>query len=1232
MPGMTDASVIPPAMSFEQPGAPAEAYGESLGEEPKSLSGHFSSSAAQNPSSIAVISIHQVGVNDRPLTWSYAHLYSEAQKLAAAWELYGLRKGSVVIVLLPNCLEYALSMWAAAQMRAIFVPLDTRITSEFEGMCEAVERLRPEGVVAWDRAIADSFTRTRRMEQLKVSIYVQESHDRERNTKISKSLQYMLDVGNTAELERLDENEPVEDAADETALVVFTSGTTGRPKACPHTGISLSAATYTYARWRALDQRRSSLLALLPNSTVLSCVLHITWWRAGGTIVYPSPSFDAEATLSTLETGCCTDMSVVPSIFSALTLHPSFAPHRIKNLDVIGSGSTLIPPSFMNVARDQFSVKHATLAFGMSEGMSLLGWHLDEEVLHDGNFVSVGKAGYGVGIKICAPGSREPLNRGAIGELHASGPNIICAYLDSHSESFYVASNGRRWMMTGDQARMNMSGSVFITGRYKDIIIRGGKNISPALVEACLNKISAMHAQIVGIPDDLAGGVPVAVIAPKTREEIPTVGVLQNKVRLECGVDYVPVRVVSLHDLNLEAFPMTRSGKVKKTELRQVVLDYLNQNAHAASIEEDGGSTLRVLTSILARLLGQDQTDIPVSTPINHFADSITLIRLRYEVKRRLDKHIPDELLVHNGGLQTLANNLDNGRPDTGLVHQKETAQTQGPPSADDMIHVGGSLDKFRATRCAIELALEQFGLSYETDVQSVYPVPDLSHKHLTRTRDYHYNLRSAMLVTQAQIPQVREAIEATLVDWAIFRCIAVDYSEDQRLFVEIRCGEPLQKLGLLQDSHQSVANLGELKKLARSGLTSMHAHMPGPLFRAILVDIQDRGNNVGLIIIANHAVFDALSMAAWREDLERLLRNPSDKPSRVPYQSFANIHYNYRTSASAAKSVAYFADKLQGVHKLSKALWPPQTAPEWYIGNDTGWKHPNGTPGHPTERQHPNPPTGLDGIKHSIHLPDLPHLYPRAKISPATLLKAALALLTTSQTNQDVALMGTVQAARHWPFLDPILTPNLPHPLSIAGSTHTNVPHTIQIDRGETVLALLQRLSRDQDSLTAHAHAPSALLDHALSPDDRAVVRAMKRRQTFNWIVDASSSSSSSSSSATNTTTTTTTTTDDDDSAEKRNHDDDHKPTLHTLQTDRHFNFGILWNCRLQDPHTVTVHALFDDVQVRAQEMEGWVRRLGAVARWMHWVGKNWGCEVGEALALAVGDGDGEGEGIIHT
>lgn len=644
-----------------------------------------------------------------------------------------------------------------------------------------------------------------------------------------------------------------------------------------------------------------------------------------------------------------------------------------------------------------------------------------------------------------------------------------------------------------------------------------------------------------------------------------------------------------MRELNLETFSVTPSGKVKRTELKQAVLNFLEQNQDVSPNEENGCSTLQFLTNNLAQLLGRHQEDIPLSTSIDQFADSITLVRFRHETEKRLDTHIPDDLLTQEGGLQRLATVLDDGRAHTVWPYQtsSDTAQTRGPPSCDEMIHVGGSPEKYRGTRTAIEPVLEQFGLFYETDVQNVYPVPDFSYKHLTRSRDYSYNLRLSILVTQAQISRVREAIEATLVNWAVFRCIAVDYSEHQRLFVEIRCGEPLQKLSVLQESHQHVANLKDLNKLARSGLTSIHAHMPGPLFRAILVKIQDSGN-VGVIIIANHAVFDAFSMAAWRKDLGQHLESPSSSLSRVAYKPFADTHYNYRSSASAVRSVAYFVDKLRGIHKLSGALWPAQRASEWYIGNDVGWKQPDGSLGQLSERQHMDSSqenAGLDGIEQSVHLPHLPKLYPEAKISAATLFKGALALLTVIQTDEDVALMGSVQASRQWPFLDRWMAERLPNPMDIAGSTHTNVPHVVRIDREESIIAMLKRLSREQDDLTLHAHAPYALLDAELSAEDRAVLHEMKRRQTFNWIPDWFKGNTAA------------------------------RPEVRVLQADRYFNFGILWNCSMENADAVRVHALYDDVQLKNDDMASLVAHLLRLARWMH-SPANWEKSIGVCLA----------------
>ena len=122
----------------------------------------------------------------------------------------------------------------------------------------------------------------------------------------------------------------------------------------------------------------------------------------------------------------------------------------------------------------------------MTEALAVLLCNQSEELIVEHGFASVGKPQRGTRIKICPPESQEPSIIGDVGELHISTPTLTPGYLGVEDGAFYQ-KDGCRWLATGDQARMHPSGSVFILGRYKDVIIRGGENLSPALLEHCIN-------------------------------------------------------------------------------------------------------------------------------------------------------------------------------------------------------------------------------------------------------------------------------------------------------------------------------------------------------------------------------------------------------------------------------------------------------------------------------------------------------------------------------------------------------------------------------------------------------------------------------------------------------------------------------------------------------------------------------------------------------------------------
>ena len=123
----------------------------------------------------------------------------------------------------------------------------------------------------------------------------------------------------------------------------------------------------------------------------------------------------------------------------------------------------------------------------MSEGAPVCGSPPGKDLRVKHGAVSMGQALPGVKIRVCAAQSRHILGRGEVGELHYGGDIVISGYLYGDNKSFYDDESGH-WIATGDEAMMDADGNIFIFGRYKDIIIRGGENLSPGLIENCLGQ------------------------------------------------------------------------------------------------------------------------------------------------------------------------------------------------------------------------------------------------------------------------------------------------------------------------------------------------------------------------------------------------------------------------------------------------------------------------------------------------------------------------------------------------------------------------------------------------------------------------------------------------------------------------------------------------------------------------------------------------------------------------
>jgi len=229
--------------------------------------------------------------------------------------------------------------------------------------------------------------------------------------------------------------DPDVDIHNDTCFIVFTSGTTALPKACLHTGASISALTYNSIRFENLDKDRISL-AQLPAYHIWSITNLIILWSVGGKALLPAPVFNPVASVKAITEGRCTDVHLVPAMLMAMTSLSNFRPESIKGLRSIAFGGTLIRPSFTLAARKDLSVDHTVVFYGMSEAMGIAGFVWGDSVAVSEDSCSIGKCAQGMSVKICSANSKDPLERNISGDLHVSGPSVMKGYLTGEIGDF----------------------------------------------------------------------------------------------------------------------------------------------------------------------------------------------------------------------------------------------------------------------------------------------------------------------------------------------------------------------------------------------------------------------------------------------------------------------------------------------------------------------------------------------------------------------------------------------------------------------------------------------------------------------------------------------------------------------------------------------------------------------------------------------------------------------------
>lgn len=277
------------------------------------------------------------------------------------------------------------------------------------------------------------------------------------------------------------------------------------------------------------------------------------------------------------------------------------------------------------------------------------------------------------------------------------------------------------WIKTGDQAVMHENGELQIVGRYKDMIIRAGENIAPSAIESIIFSRFNLTTEIVGVPDEIAGEVPVAVMRLRTGQEIDAAKIKEMLV-MELGSAWVPDYFVDVKDLGMDDFPRGVTGKVQKVKLRKLVVEKQEKEVEPSS--GPVGNNIEILTRIWTKLLKVGPATLTPQTSIHDWADSLIIARFSTIFMNKTGVLFSLKELLDNPTIEAQAKLMESRRNGEGNAEEIGgfEVEREGPPGIGDMAHIGGDEEKFVKTKDIATSTLASIGISH---FSSFYLIPD---------------------------------------------------------------------------------------------------------------------------------------------------------------------------------------------------------------------------------------------------------------------------------------------------------------------------------------------------------------------------------------------------------------------------------------------------------------------------------------------------------------------------
>ncbi|MED2257439.1 AMP-binding protein [Brevibacillus parabrevis] len=512
--------------------------------------------------------------HERSLRYSFAEFQEVCNQAARGFMSLGIQKGENIAIWATNVPEWVISQFGTAKMGGVLVTVNTSYrVHELEYLLRQsesttlllIDGYRDANYLDMIKEICPELEtcepgalQSKRLPHLRNVIYLGE----ERQPGMFLWADLLARAELVSEEERRLRQESL--SPDDVINMQYTSGTTGFPKGVmlSHVNIVNNAIKVAECQGLGIEDR---VCIPVPFFHCFGCVMGTLACGATGATMVPVTAFDPGLVLSIVEAERCTALYGVPTMFIAELNHPSFAERDLSSLRTGIMAGSLCPIEVMKNVVDKMGIRDITIAYGQTEASPVITQTRPEDSI-ERKVSTVGRLHEGVEAKVIDPATGETLPPGVQGELCTRGYLVMKGYYNMPDQTA-KAIDEEGWLHTGDLATVDEEGYYRITGRLKDMIIRGGENIYPREVEEFLyTHPKILDVQIVGVPDAKYGEQVLACIRVKPGETLT-----EEEVLAYCEGKIARFKTPRYIQFVAE-YPMTASGKIQKFKLREQAL------------------------------------------------------------------------------------------------------------------------------------------------------------------------------------------------------------------------------------------------------------------------------------------------------------------------------------------------------------------------------------------------------------------------------------------------------------------------------------------------------------------------------------------------------------------------------------------------------------------------------------------------------------------------------------